>query len=60
MFSDPEDEGYEYLVLPVLRKFDDPPFYAVVEVLDFVRQTLEVICVLTDILEFLYELVYRV
>lgn len=42
VFRDVEDEGHEYLVLPVLRKLDDPPFYAIVEVLDFVQQTLEV------------------
>lgn len=30
------------LVMPYLRPFDDPPFGAVGEVLDFVRQTLEV------------------
>lgn len=43
VFRDSEDEGYEYVVLPVLRDFNDPPFYAVVEVLEFVRQTLEVL-----------------
>lgn len=35
-------ESEEFLVMPLLRAFDDPPFYAVEEVLDFVRQTLEV------------------
>lgn len=43
VFRDSEDEGYEYVVLPVLRDFNDPPFYAVVEVLELVRQTLEVL-----------------
>ncbi|KLO19350.1 hypothetical protein SCHPADRAFT_818269, partial [Schizopora paradoxa] len=41
VFRDPDDEDYEYIVLPVLRSFNDPPFYAVVEVLDFMKQTLE-------------------
>lgn len=41
VFRDPEDAHHEYIILPVLRKFDDPSFYAVDEVLDFVKQTLE-------------------
>lgn len=36
------DEGEEFIVLPVLRLFNDPPFSAVCEVLDFMQQTLEV------------------
>ena len=42
VFRDPEDEEYEFLVLPVLRIFDDPPFDAVDDVFEFVKQTLEV------------------
>ena len=53
VFRDAEDEGYEYVVLPVLRDFDDPKFYAVIEVLDFVKQTLEVTNVSPDSLIFL-------
>jgi len=41
VFRDSEDEGYKYTILPILRDFNDPPFYAVVEVLDFMQQTLE-------------------
>ena len=36
------NDTYDFLVMPLLREFDDPPFYAVEEVVDFVRQTLEV------------------
>ena len=41
-FHDDEDDYYDYIVLPLLRKFDDPPFTSVLDVLDFVQQTLEV------------------
>ncbi|KLO08635.1 hypothetical protein SCHPADRAFT_944282 [Schizopora paradoxa] len=34
-------EEYDFLVMPVLRIFDDPPFVFVDEVLDFVQQTLD-------------------
>ena len=37
-----DEEGAIYLVLPLLRAFDDPPFQLVEEVVEFVRQTLEV------------------
>lgn len=40
-FTD-DDTGLNFLVMPLLRAFDDPPFYYVDEVLDFMRQTLEV------------------
>ena len=40
--SDTIDPEIEFLVMPLLRSFDDPPFEAVGEVLDFVKQTLEV------------------
>jgi hypothetical protein len=36
-----DDDGF--LVMPLLRKFDDPPFGTVEEVVDFVRQMLQVI-----------------
>ncbi len=52
VFRDSEDKDYEYIVLPVLRDFDKPPFHAIVEMLDFVQQTLEVIWVLICIAEF--------
>ncbi|KAI5118852.1 hypothetical protein M0805_008128 [Coniferiporia weirii] len=38
---DESDENQEYIVMPLLRRFSEPEFYAVGEVLDFVRQTLE-------------------
>jgi serine/threonine protein kinase len=33
---------YAFLVMPLLRPFDDPPFATVAEVVDFVRQMLQV------------------
>lgn len=33
---------FEILVMPLLRKFDSPPFVSVEEIVDFIRQTLEV------------------
>lgn len=41
-FEDQEDSNAAYIVMPLYRKFDDPPFYYVEEVVDFIRQTLEV------------------
>lgn len=35
------DPDFEFLVLPLLRPFDDPPFENVGQALDFVKQTLE-------------------
>lgn len=32
----------ELLVMPLLRPFDKPPFFSVDEMLDFMKQTLEV------------------
>ena len=32
----------DFLLLPLLRPFDDPPFFSVEEVLDFMKQTLQV------------------
>ncbi|KLO08628.1 hypothetical protein SCHPADRAFT_916894 [Schizopora paradoxa] len=38
-----------FLVMPVLRRFGDPPFVYVGEVVDFVRQTLEGLAFLHDV-----------
>ncbi|KLO08634.1 hypothetical protein SCHPADRAFT_944281 [Schizopora paradoxa] len=35
------NDTYDFLVMPVLRFFNDPPFVFVDEVLDFIQQTLE-------------------
>ncbi|TFY59644.1 hypothetical protein EVG20_g7709 [Dentipellis fragilis] len=40
-FPDPLNENSQLMVMPYLCPFDDPPFNAVGEVLDFVQQTLE-------------------
>jgi hypothetical protein len=42
IFLDDVDSDLEFLVTPSLRPFNDPPFVTVGEMLDFVRQTLEV------------------
>ena len=36
------DEEYEFIVMPLLREFDEPPFETVEQAIDFVSQTLEV------------------
>lgn len=42
VFQD-EDNGYiTYLVMPLLRHIDDPPFEVVGDVVDFIDQLLEV------------------
>ena len=41
-FGDLYTPGPDFLVMPLLHSFDDPSFYNVLEVLDFVQQTLEV------------------
>lgn len=41
-FIDPLDTDRYFIVMPYLRPYDDPPFGAVGEAIDFVRQTLEV------------------
>ncbi|THH13153.1 hypothetical protein EW146_g7036 [Bondarzewia mesenterica] len=43
-FPDAMDQQSSFLVMPYLRPFDDPPFAAVGEVVEFVRQTLEGLC----------------
>ncbi|KDQ64118.1 hypothetical protein JAAARDRAFT_27741 [Jaapia argillacea MUCL 33604] len=40
-FSDPLEPGRAFIVMPLLRPFDDPEFAHIGEVLDFVGQTLE-------------------
>ena len=42
VFQDPSTPDFEYLVMPLLRPFDDPDFTVVGEVVDFVTQILEV------------------
>lgn len=41
VFRDPSTPDFEYLVMPLLRPFDDPEFQAIGEVVDFVTQILE-------------------
>lgn len=41
-FLDDTDPEIAFLVMPLLRPFDDPPFASVDEVLDCIRQLLEV------------------
>ncbi|KAL5530913.1 hypothetical protein ACEPAG_3789 [Sanghuangporus baumii] len=40
-FPDDTDDDIEYIVMPLLRAFNSPPFTIVNEVVDFFRQTLE-------------------
>lgn len=41
VFCDPSAPDFEYLVMPLLRPFDDPEFTVIGEVVDFVTQILE-------------------
>jgi hypothetical protein len=41
-FEDPTDNSISYIVMPLLRLSDNPPFEVVEELLDFVDQVLEV------------------
>jgi hypothetical protein len=41
-FRDPTDLAIEYIVMPILRPFNDPPFCVIGEAVDFVSQVLEV------------------
>ena len=41
-FEDEAEDDVEFIVMPLLRNFDDPPFYRVTEAVDFMRQTLKV------------------
>ncbi len=36
------NDEYDFIVMPLLRFFDDPPFVFVDEALDFIRQSLKV------------------
>jgi len=40
-FADEVDSSRHYIVMPLLRRFDDPPFYGVDEATIFIHQTLE-------------------
>lgn len=42
ILSDELDTRYQYIVMPVLRPFNEPDFTSVGEVIEFVDQTLEV------------------
>lgn len=41
-FPDSYDPNLQFMVMPVLRRFDDPEFVAPCEVIDFISQALEV------------------
>lgn len=41
-FEDDSEEDLAFMVMPLLRRFDRPPFSFVSEVIDFIHQTLEV------------------
>lgn len=41
VFLDPSTPDFEYLVMPLLRPFDDPEFTMIGEVVDFITQILE-------------------
>ncbi|KAF8897935.1 hypothetical protein BD779DRAFT_410192 [Infundibulicybe gibba] len=40
-FRDPVSPNIEYIVMPLLRPFDDPSFWFVGETIDFITQTIE-------------------
>lgn len=42
VFPDETDNDIAFIVMPLYRKFNDPPFYYVEEVVDFFTQSLEV------------------
>ena len=42
VIDDPADDSKSYLVMPLLRPADHPPFDRVKEIVDFVDQLLEV------------------
>ena len=44
-FSDCESPDIQFMVMPVLRRFNDPEFMFGCEVIDFVSQVLEVRCI---------------
>ena len=42
IIDDPDDDSISYMVMPMLRPADNPPFQYVKEIIDFVDQILEV------------------
>jgi len=42
VIDDPDYDSISYMVMPMLRLADDPPFQYVKEIIDFVDQILEV------------------
>ncbi|CAL1711872.1 unnamed protein product [Somion occarium] len=46
VFDDPLDSSQAFIVMPYLRPFDNPEFRTIGEVIDFVYQTLEGLCVM--------------
>ena len=42
IIDDPDDDSVSYVVMPLLRNADNPPFQYVKEIVDFVDQVLEV------------------
>ena len=44
ILQDPINPSHSLLVMPYLRPFYDPPFEVVGQIMDFIRQTLEVSC----------------
>jgi len=42
-FADPRGSDYVFIVMPVLRRWHDPPFQTIGEFVDFVDQLLEVV-----------------
>ena len=42
VIDDPDDDLLSYMVMPLFRNADSPPFQSVKEIIDFVDQILEV------------------
>lgn len=42
VFPDPSEPNWMFMVMPYLRRFDDPEFELIGEVIEFARQMLEV------------------
>lgn len=53
-FRDPISPGVEYIIMPILRPYDDPDFGAVGEVVDFITQILEVCTRISSIIGYIY------
>lgn len=56
-FEDESESNTAFMVMPLLRAFNDPPFVFIYEVTDFIRQTLEVCTV--HITGLIHSLIYR-